>query len=470
LGSRIFRIYDRTVLSHPVLTLLLVLVAAIIAGLRLDQFRLDASPDSLVKEGDTAFEYYQKINSRFTSSDDFLIVSYQPEGELFSDSTISHLRSLRDELAAIEGIRETNSILNVPLLHSPKISLTTVSQHQKTLDEDDVPLDVARDSLLSNPLYPNMLISEDATTTAIQLIFPSAEDYYELRERRNELQGKASEQGLSNDEADELESVIQKYRERKVELDARQNRVIADVRDIVKQYQDSATIHLGGVPMIVADMMDFVRSDLVTFGLGVLAFILLTLTVIFRQVRWVLLPIICCSTTVWLTLGYLGWTHWPVTVISSNFVSLLLIITLSLTVHLIVRYREYQQKEPEASAYQLVQETVSAMSLPCFYMALTTVMAFGSLFFSEIQPVIDFGLMMAMGTVFAYVVVFTVLPAILMLLPRAANPGPRLEKAPITAYVAEFTQAQGAESWPSARSWPPSVSGYHAVVRGKPLH
>jgi len=195
--------------------------------------------------------------------------------------------------------------------------------------------------------------------------------------------------------------------------------------------------------MIVADMMDFVRSDLVTFGLGVLAFILLTLTVIFRQVRWVLLPIICCSTTVWLTLGYLGWTHWPVTVISSNFVSLLLIITLSLTVHLIVRYREYQQKEPEASAYQLVQETVSAMSLPCFYMALTTVMAFGSLFFSEIQPVIDFGLMMAMGTVFAYVVVFTVLPAILMLLPRAANPGPRLEKAPITAYVAEFTQAQG---------------------------
>jgi len=191
LGSRIFRIYDRTVLSHPVLTLLLVLVAAIIAGLRLDQFRLDASPDSLVKEGDTAFEYYQKINSRFTSSDDFLIVSYQPEGELFSDSTISHLRSLRDELAAIEGIRETNSILNVPLLHSPKISLTTVSQHQKTLDEDDVPLDVARDSLLSNPLYPNMLISEDATTTAIQLIFPSAEDYYELRERRNELQGKS---------------------------------------------------------------------------------------------------------------------------------------------------------------------------------------------------------------------------------------------------------------------------------------
>lgn len=443
MGSRIFKIYDRTVLSHPVLTLLLVLVAAIIAGLRLDQFRLDASPDSLVKEGDRAFEYYQTISSRFTTSDDFLVVSYAPEGELFSESTISHLRSLRDELAAVEGIRETNSILNVPLLHSPKISLTTVSQYQKTLDEDDVPLDVAKESLLSNPLYPNMLISEDATTTAIQLIFPPADDYYQLRERRNELREKADEEGLSEDEAQELESVVQQYRQRKVELDAQQDRIIADVREVLSQYDDRATIHLGGVPMIVADMMDFVRSDLVTFGLGVLAFILLTLTVIFRQVRWVLLPLICCSTTVWFTLGYLGWTHWPVTVISSNFVSLLLIITLSLTIHLIVRYREYQQEEPDASAYQLVQETVTAMALPCFYMVLTTVVAFGSLFFSEIRPVIDFGLMMAVGIMVAYLVVFLVMPAILMLLPRAANPGPSLNKAPMTSYVAAFTQAHG---------------------------
>lgn len=443
MGSRIFRLYDRTVLSHPVLTLLFVLVAAILAGLRLDQFRLDASPDSLVKEGDEAFQYYQQVSDRFTTSDDFLVVSYEPNGELFSESSISQLRDLRDELADIDGIRETNSILNVPLLHSPRISLTTVSEHQKTLDEDDVPLETARESLLSNPLYPNMLISENAGTTAIQLMLPRAERYYELRERRNELRDKDREDGLSAGEAQELESVVQQYRQRKVELDAQQDRIIADVRGVLEKHQDGATIHLGGVPMIVADMMDFVRSDLVTFGLGVLAFVLLTLTVIFRQPRWVLLPLVCCSTTVWLTLGYLGWTHWPVTVISSNFVSLLLIITLSLTIHLIVRYREYQQEEPDASAYQLVRETVTAMSLPCFYMALTTVVAFGSLFFSEIRPVIDFGLMMAVGIVIAYVVVFLVMPAILMLLPRAASPGPRLDKAPMTSYVAAFTQAHG---------------------------
>jgi len=175
----------------------------------------------------------------------------------------------------------------------------------------------------------------------------------------------------------------------------------------------------------------------------VLAFILITLTVIFRQPRWVLLPLVCCGLTVWFTLGYLGWTRWPVTVISSNFVSLLLIITLSLTVHLIVRFREYQQRYADSDTRFWVTETVRTMAQPCFYMVLTTIVAFGSLFFSDIRPVIDFGLMMSVGISFAFAVVFLVLPATLMLLPRAAHPGPRLEKTPVTAYFARATDRHG---------------------------
>lgn len=443
MGSRIFRLYDRTVLSYPLLTLLFVLAMIIIAGLRLDQFRLDASPDSLVKEGDKAFQYYQTIQRRFNTSEDFLVVSYRPDGALFTQSSIGHLRAMRDELAAIEGIKETNSILNVPLLHSPKISLTTVGQYMLTLDEDEVPLDEAKTSLLDNPLYPNLLISEDGTTTAVQLVLPADRQYQKLRDRRAELREIRREEGLNEEQAEELETISAQYRERKDALSKRQDAVITEVRDVLRQYQDRADIHLGGLPMIVADMIAFVESDLVTFGLGVLAFILITLTVIFRQPRWILLPLICCATTVWLTLGYLGWTHWPVTVISSNFVSLLLIITLSLTVHLIVRHREYQQLEPEADRYWLVSETVRAMGQPCFYMVLTTIVAFGSLFFSQIQPVIDFGLMMTVGIAIAYLVVFLVLPAILMLLPRAPHPGERLQKTPIPAYFGRFTDRHG---------------------------
>ncbi|WP_198949447.1 efflux RND transporter permease subunit [Halovibrio salipaludis] len=439
MGNRLFHLYDRTVLSHPVLTLLLVLVAAVIAGLRLDQFQLDASPDTLVMEGDESFEYYQQTYERFETTDDFLVVSYQPEDELFSDSVINRLTELRDDLIDVDGIDESNSILNVPLLHSPDITLMTVSKHMKTLEGNDVPLDTARKALMENPLYQNMLISNDGTTTAIQLLLPSNERYYELRDRRDELEQKQREEGLSGAEEGELAQVRAEYRERKEAVSAQQDRIIRDVRGVLANYGDQARIHLGGVPMIVADMMAFVESDLVTFGLGVLAFIILMLGIIFRQPRWVLLPLACCALTVWITLGFLGWVHWPVTVISSNFVSLLLIITMSLTIHLIVRHREYQQLQPDADRYQLVSETVSAMGRPCFYMVLTTVVAFGSLFFSDIRPVIDFGLMMTVGILIGYAVVFLVLPAVLMLMPRAAQPSGALHRTPITEYLARIT-------------------------------
>lgn len=439
MGSRLFRLYDRTVLAHPVLTLLFVLAAAVIAGLRVDQFQLDASPDTLVMEGDESFEYYQQTYRRFETTDGFLVVSYQPEEKLFSDSAINRLTELRDDLMAVKGIDQSNSILDVPLLHSPDITLMTVSEHMKTLQGGDVALDTARKALMTNPYYQNMLVSKDGSTTAIQLLLPTDKRYYELRDRRDELEQKARNEGLSAAEETELSKVRSEYRQRKDSLNAQQDRIIHDVREVLADYGEKAQIHLGGVPMIVADMMAFVESDLVTFGLGVLAFIILMLGIIFRQPRWVLLPLLCCGLTVWFTLGYLGWTHWPVTVISSNFVSLLLIITMSLTIHLIVRHREYQQLEPDADRYQLISETVSAMGRPCFYMVVTTVVAFGSLIFSEIRPVIDFGLMMTVGILIGYAVVFLVLPAVVMLLPRAAQPGGALHRTPITEYLARIT-------------------------------
>ncbi len=441
--SRLLNLYSRTVLNHPALTLLLVLALAVVAGLRLDQFSLDASPDSLVMEGDEDFLYYQESQQRFSASDDFLVVTFTPEQELFSTDSIDRLRALRDELAAVEGIAETNSILSVPLLHSPDISLTSVARHAMTLDDDDVPLDEARESLLSNPLYPNLLVNEQATTTGIQLNFATNEQFREVSNRRNELREIRRNEGLDSGQRAELESVNREYDALYAELNAQRDRIIEEVRSILGEHREGVELHLGGVPMIVADMISFVESDLVTFGLGVLAFILITLTVIFRQPRWVLLPLVCCGLTVWFTLGYLGWTRWPVTVISSNFVSLLLIITLSLTVHLIVRFREYQQLYADSDTRFWVTETVRTMAQPCFYMVLTTIVAFGSLFFSEIQPVIDFGLMMSVGISIAFAVVFLVLPATLMLLPRAPHPGPRLEKTPITAYFARATDRHG---------------------------
>ncbi|MDX1589023.1 MAG: MMPL family transporter [Oleiphilaceae bacterium] len=443
MSSPLFRLYRRTVLTYPLVTLIGVLIIAVVAGLRISDFRLDASTDSLVLEGDESLAFYREMSERFESSDDFLVITYNPYETLFSEDAIRHLRSLRDAVAGVEGIADTTSMLDVPLLHHPDISLTTVSRYMMTLDEDDVPLDEAREALLNNPIYPKMLISEDGETTAIQATFPATEELNETRERRDALRELDRREGLDSEQQQELEEVSQRYIRLSEELGAERDRVIAEVRAIMDAHSDKATLFLGGVPMIVADMIAFVESDLVTFGLGVLVFMLLTLILIFRQPRWVMLPLVCCALTVWLMLGYLGWTQWPVTVISSNFVSLLLIITLSLTIHLIVRYREFQQADPEASRLDLISNTVETMSRPCFYMALTTVVAFGSLFFSDIRPVIDFGLMMTIGIAIAFCVVFLLLPASLVLLPPAALPPSSRERPPLTRHFAVFTDRHG---------------------------
>ncbi|MGM0571085.1 MAG: efflux RND transporter permease subunit [Pseudomonadota bacterium] len=438
-----YSLYNRLILSHPWRVLILFAVVLAIASLQLHQFRLDASAESLVLENDTALEDYRTVNQRFEASDDFLVVTYTPEGELFTRTAIDTLRALRDELAALGPVGSTNSILNVPLLHSPDLSIDTVDEELLTLDQDDVPLDRARESLLSNPLYPNMLISDDAGTTAIQVNLPTPDRYFELLNRRNQLRELASTEELSPEQNRELERVSEEFRQLASRLEAEREQTIVDVRAILDRYRDKAEIHLGGVPMIASDMIRFIESDLSTFGVGVLIFLLLTLVAIFRRWQWVVVPILCCGFTVWLVAGYLGWMQWPVTVISSNFVSLLLIMTLSLTIHLMVRYREHQQSNPEDDRKQHLRDTLATMVKPCFYMALTTMVAFGSLTFSGIRPVIDFGWMMTLGLALAFAISFLVFPVLVSLLPEPAVRRSPPGSLPVTDAFARITERFG---------------------------
>lgn len=441
--NRLRALYDRLILPHPLIILAVFAVLLALAAVKFDQFRLDASAESLVLENDKSLEQYRQVNRRFTTSDDFLVVTYTPDGELFSEQGLARLRALRDELQDLEAVGSTNSILSVPLLHSPDLTLDTVDSEIKTLDQHDVAPETARKALLNNPLYPNLLISEDGRTTAIQVNLPTPDRYFELLRKRNDLQDKADAGKASEAELEELEQAKQAFIAFTETLGEERDATIRNVRSILDQYRDHATLHLGGVPMIVADMIRFIENDLSTFGIGVLAFLIMTLAIIFRQWRWVLVPMLCCSFTVWLMIGVLGWAQWPVTVISSNFISLLLIMTLSLTIHLIVRYREFQHDEPDASPKETLRNTVMAMIKPCFYMAITTIVAFGSLTFSGIRPVIDFGWMMTLGLTVAFLITFIIFPALLSLLPPPRDSRVSSDRIAFTDAFARFTERFG---------------------------
>ncbi|WP_203301300.1 efflux RND transporter permease subunit [Marinobacter sediminum] len=441
--NRFSTLYDRLILARPLVVLGIFALLLAVAAIKFGQFRLDASAESLVLENDRSLEQYREVNRRFTTSDDFLIVTYTPKSELFSEAGLDRLQALRDELQALPAVGSTNSILNVPLLHSPELTLDTVDAEIKTVDEDNVPPDTARSALLDNPLYPNLLISEDARTTAIQVNLPTPERYFELLRQRNQLRDEVEAGDASAAEREQLEAAQQAFIGFTETQGKERDATIERVRGILDSYRDGAEIHLGGVPMIVSDMIRFIKNDLSTFGLGVLAFLVLTLVIIFRQWRWVLVPLLCCGFTVWLMIGFLGWAQWPVTVISANFIALLLIMTLSLTIHLMVRYREFQHDDTEGDPRETLRQTLTAMFKPCFYMAITTIVAFGSLTFSGIRPVIDFGWMMTLGLTVAFLITFLIFPVLLRLLPPKADWTVTSDQVPFTDTFARFTERFG---------------------------
>ena len=417
MNSLLLRLYRTIVIDRPVVALGLVFFPVAFFASYVPDFKLDASSESIILEHDEALKYY-RASREIYGSDDFLIVVYTPHEDLFAPSSLAHLAKLRDELAGIDSVETIHTILDVPLVNSPRVSLTELKDGQgiKTLETPGVDRDLARKELQESPIYRNNLISVDGRTTALQVIFKEDAKYNELLNKRNRLREKEAESGLPAEEAAALRAVEQTFHAYHAVVIETENKDIEVVRAILNKYRDKAQLYLGGARMVVADMISFIEYDITTFGAGILVFLLVALGYFFRALRWVLLPMSCCLISVVVMAGYLGFMDWRVTVISSNFVSLLLIITMSLTIHLIVRYRILREQTPQADQKTLVLHTIQEMAKPCFYTAITTIVAFCSLIVSDIRPVIDFGWMMTIGIALAFVLNFLYFPAVLVLL------------------------------------------------------
>ena len=425
-------IYNRFILNQPKITLLLVFLIVAFFAYQSPNFKLDASADSLVLENDSALEYYRVIRARY-GSDDSLILTYTPSDDVFKDGlfgtdALNHLRSLKSELSALTRIKSVTSLLDVPLIQSPPVTLNELQKGIITLESPQVDITLAKKEFITSPLYRNLIISPDGKTTALQIQFLRDETLHRLLEQRNTLREKKLNNTLLPSEQKTLERVSQQYDVHNSINQQNQKSDIASIRNIIKTYRQKSDIHLGGVPMIASDSTDFIQHDLMTFGVGVICFMIAILSVTFRKFRWVSLPMLTCLAAGVIMIGFLAFVNWPVTVVSSNFISLLLIITLSLSIHLIVRYRELQEQFPDATQHTLIIDTIRSKAAPCFYTAITTIVAFGSLVFSGIRPIIDFGWMMTIGISVAFLLVFTLFPATLLFL----QPGESNNKNAIT--------------------------------------
>jgi len=434
------RIYSSLVFHKPYVVIAVLLLLVGFFGWQAQNFRLDASADSLLLEDDPDLEFSREMNERYGASES-VTVAYTPTGDLFSRDELNRLGELREELLAIERVASVDSILNVPIFEDTP--LTGISENYLTLANQDIDLVAAREELVNSPVFRNAVISPDGQTAGMLVGFEIDERARELIGRRTELRNKARLEQLSTDEASELAQVEADYAVHSVLAADRQHEIISVVRQTLERYRGDAQIYLGGAPMIADDLVTFVQGDLSSFSFAVVLLIIFALGLIFRKVRWVALPLACCAVAGVIMVGVLGLMDWRVTVVSSNFISLLLIITISLTVHLTVRYRELRATRHYTNHDKLLRHSVLSMFRPCLYTALTTAVAFGSLIVSGILPIITFGWMMMMGVATALIVAFTLFPAILSILNKDESRLNANVKLGLTSALASLTEKLG---------------------------
>ena len=434
--------FDRVVLGHPKTVILCVLIVVGFLGFGARGFRLDASAETLVLENDEDLRYSREISSRY-GQQDFLVLTYTPGDDLFSPETLTTLARLREDLRSLESVSSVLSILDVPLLESPPVSLKELTGELPTLESPTTDMNMAKIEFQNSPLYQNLLVSSDLKTTALLVYLSGNDAYRDLLERRNELQQKKESGSLTPTERAELKGVVEQCRQHKDEMRRRRHQDITAIRNIMDNYRRDAELFLGGVSMIADDMITFIKNDLKVFGIGVLLFLVLMLFIIFRRIRWICLPLLCCVVSVICMIGLLGWFGWEVTVISSNFISLQLIITLAIVIHLIVRYRELLVLNPQALNRDLILDTVLLKLRPCVYAVLTTIAGFGSLVLCNILPVITFGWMMIAGLIVSLIVTFLLFPAVLMMMPKETPPKKGQWRFSLTSILARFTEAHG---------------------------
>jgi predicted RND superfamily exporter protein len=438
----LIRVYDKLILERPRLILFCLLIFIAFLGYKAKDFKLDASSQTLILETDQDLRYSQMIKSRY-GGHDYLLLTYTPRDDLFSERTLKQLTRLRNELEQLKNVSAVNSILNAPLLESPPAPVRELASRIQTLESTNVDHKLAKIEFANSPLYQELLVSKDLKTTALQITFHISKEYQDLLDRFDRLREKRRGGSVTEDEGAEFKQISEEIQKRRDEARQVRHQDIAAIREIMDRYREEAELFLGGISMIADDLISFIKKDLKIFGLGVLLFLIITLGVIFKSKRWVILPIICCAASAIAMMGFLGLFGWRVTVISSNFISLQLIVTMAITIHLIVRYRFLAIHNPQAGQRRLILDTVRQMMTPCLFAALTTIAGFGSLLFCNILPVKTFGWMMIAGISVSLMLTFLILPAGLMLMEKKAIPAAKKPRYQLTPLLARFTESHG---------------------------
>ena len=405
---------SRIVTNYPYTVILVVLALIASTVPYIKNLDIDSSADSMMPESDPDLEYYRNVHRHY-GTDEFLIVGYKPHAEMLHEETLLLIDGLVKKFEKLERVESVTSITNIPLLMQPIRDEATGSIDYPNLLTPQVDIDKAIEELTTSSIYLDNLVNQSLGLTAIHIGFEKHQELWDLLERKYVLLQKYDDGSIIEAEIAELDSVRTDIRTQRKLSNEHYRDVLISMRAELSSLSDTGQFYLAGAPLVNNDMKDFVQRDLATFGSAIAAIMIIVLFIFFRNPVWVFLALICAVLSVLLVSGVIGLMDYQLTVVSSNFVALLLIFSIALSIHVIIRYQEIQSLNPHATTKENTRTAVTQIITPCLYMVLTTVIAFFSLTVSDIRPVITFGHIMILGLICAFMLTFTVLPALITL-------------------------------------------------------
>ena len=339
--------YQKNIIEKPKLVFVFLLICLIGFGYHSKNFRLDASSETLLIEGDPDLKYLNEITERYGTRD-FLVLTYSPQENMISSKSIQNLKNLKNKLESLNWIHSVITLLDIPLLNTTDTPLIERLQNYTTLKSDKIDRKRGFEEILNSPVFRNFVISEDGKTSGIIVYLKSNNPIKKFKNKQE----------------------LEEYKD-KIKKQNHEN--ILEIRKIIKDFSQESKIHLGGIPMIADDMMTFIKNDIVVFGLGVLLFIIATLWFVFRKIIWIIVPISSCFFSVIIMMGLLGLLGWKVTVISSNFIALMLILTMAMNIHMSTRFLQLRKQFPKLKKSKIILMTTEKMFWPILYTVLTTI-------------------------------------------------------------------------------------------------
>ena len=264
-------IYKKIVIDFSKVTILFLIILIGFSIYHAKNFNLDASSYALLLEGDPDLKYLREVNETYGSKD-FLVLTYAPVSSFAEKETILNLQLLKSKIEKLTWVDSVITVIDVPLLKSTDENLMERLKNYKTLAYPEIDRKRGFEEIVNSPIYRNYVISEDGKTSGIVVYLKKDERLSEYIKIKDKYFNQSIEAGLSKDEKINYKNFLDEYEEYKNLYNLRNHQNITEIRDVINKYGENAKIHLGGIPMIADDMMSYIKSDILVFGIGVFIF------------------------------------------------------------------------------------------------------------------------------------------------------------------------------------------------------